>query len=277
MDDEDDIYSLFMAGQEDAPEAKGYADALAGSVAKNRGLGLIGQLTGDRILGKVGGSLLDIGKDKEGILAHAGQSRLMSAMAKAKSNAAAKQHGSDYTQKLRKEFMGLKAVENMSTLAESIQKIRGAGEDGAGDLGLIYGYMRALDPGSTVRESEFANAGKTGGLPGQVQGIFNQLNGDGMLAPQVRAKIRAEAEKLVQAQYERYAPVATEFKRYASQSGIAENDVVPDLGYEGYSRPAKQPKAAVGEAQGMPPRMLDKKNNWHVLGPDGLYYPEKKK
>jgi hypothetical protein len=269
--EDDDIYSLFMAGQDDAPEAQGYADALAGSASKNRGLGLIGQLTGDRVLGKVGGSLLDIGKQKEGIVAHAGQTRLMAAMAKAKSSAAAKQHGGEMTQKLRKEFMGLKAVENMSTLAESIQKIRAAGNDGAGDLGLIYGYMRALDPGSTVRESEFANAGKTGGLPGQVQGLFNQLSGNGMLSPPVREKIRAEAEKLVQAQYERYAPVAGEFKRYASQSGIAENDVVPELGYEREYSPQAKGRgrgAAATEAQ---PAELDLNGEIWTLGSNGKY------
>mgnify|MGYP003632859673 FL=1 len=48
----------------------------------------------------------------------------------------------------------------------------------AGDMALIFNYMKMLDPGSTVREGEFATAQQADGVDGRVINAYNQaLNG----------------------------------------------------------------------------------------------------
>jgi hypothetical protein len=277
MEDEDDIYNLFMAGQQDDPEAQGYADALAGSASKNRGLGLIGQLTGDRVLGKVGGSLLDIGKQKEGIVAHAGQTRLMAAMAKAKAGAAAKQHGSEMTQKLRKEFMGnqvVKATQEVSTAWNKMRQAYEAGSTPASDISMVYGFMRMQDPGSTVREGEYATAENAGSVDQRVVGMYNRLLKGGRLHPTIRADFMKQATGLFQSQMDQYKPLASEFGRYATQSGIAENDVVPNLGFDNSMRRARANDggSAAGDAQ---PAELDLDGEIWTLGSNGKYQKKK--
>lgn len=48
----------------------------------------------------------------------------------------------------------------------------------AGDLSLLFGYMKMLDPNSVVRETEFANAENAGGVPERIRAQWNKvLNG----------------------------------------------------------------------------------------------------
>lgn len=49
----------------------------------------------------------------------------------------------------------------------------------AGDLALIFSYMKILDPGSVVREQEFANAQNAAGVPERIRAQYNKvLNGE---------------------------------------------------------------------------------------------------
>jgi hypothetical protein len=41
-------------------------------------------------------------------------------------------------------------------------------------MSLIFSYMKMLDPGSTVREGEFATAEQTTGIPGMVKNAYNR-------------------------------------------------------------------------------------------------------
>lgn len=63
-------------------------------------------------------------------------------------------------QDLRKEFNSLPSVKDFSTQAGAFGRIVASAKDPtpAGDLALIFNYMKVLDPGSVVRESEFATA-----------------------------------------------------------------------------------------------------------------------
>lgn len=63
----------------------------------------------------------------------------------------------------------------------------------AGDLSLIFGYMRMLDPGSTVREGEFANAQNSAGVPEQVRQQYNKALSGQRLTPDMRNDFVAQA------------------------------------------------------------------------------------
>jgi len=57
---------------------------------------------------------------------------------------------------------------------------------GAADLALIFNYMKMLDPGSVVRESEFALAAQTGGLTARVSAYWDKIVKGGTLDESMR-------------------------------------------------------------------------------------------
>jgi hypothetical protein len=68
-------------------------------------------------------------------------------------------------------------------------------QSGAGDMALIYGYMRMLDPGSVVRESEFAMAAQAGDYGEQIQGFVTQImNGQRLPESQRQEFLRSATE-----------------------------------------------------------------------------------
>jgi hypothetical protein len=81
----------------------------------------------------------------------------------------------DQESKLRAE--ALKQTEGFRQIENSFGSIQAAAKDpsAAGDLALIFNYMKMLDPGSTVREGEFANAQNAGGVDAKVQSFYNNV------------------------------------------------------------------------------------------------------
>ena len=51
---------------------------------------------------------------------------------------------------------------------------------------MITGYMKMIDPGSTVREGEFATAANSGGVSDNVRSLYNSLINGKRLSPQQR-------------------------------------------------------------------------------------------
>lgn len=76
---------------------------------------------------------------------------------------------------LRKEFNSLSA--DFFKIRDSYNRIVAAANDpsAAGDLAIIFNYMKILDPGSVVRESEFATAANAAGVPDRVRNMWNQM------------------------------------------------------------------------------------------------------
>ena len=67
-------------------------------------------------------------------------------------------------EKLRKEFQGRTKVYGELGTTYSNIKSSAEAKNGPGDIALITGFMKMLDPGSVVRETEFATARDTAGL-----------------------------------------------------------------------------------------------------------------
>lgn len=70
---------------------------------------------------------------------------------------------------------------------------------GAGDLALITTFMKMLDPGSVVRESEFAKAQDTAGLLGKLTATATKVQSGQILTPAQRKEFVALAGKYMQA------------------------------------------------------------------------------
>lgn len=97
------------------------------------------------------------------------------------SEKAAAQTGFKNEQDLRKDYTSSPVYKRYDDVRASYDRIQSGAQrnSGAGDLGVIYGYMKMLDPGSVVREGEFATAENASGVPTYVANLYNKLlNGE---------------------------------------------------------------------------------------------------
>jgi hypothetical protein len=118
-------------------------------------------------------------------------------------------------QDLRKEYNSNLTVEGYTKVRDAYQRIRAsaAQDSGPGDIGVIFGYMKMLDPSSTVREGEFATAENSAGIPAYVRNAWNKALTGERLTPETRQQMVAAADSL-------YAESASDVdeanKRYGS-------------------------------------------------------------
>ncbi len=85
-----------------------------------------------------------------------------------------------------KSFIVQRAAYNRILASAEKSKLSNAPR-GAGDLGLVYNYMKILDPNSTVRESEAASVQQSGSLPQVLIAMYNKLVEGGRLSDEMRA------------------------------------------------------------------------------------------
>ena len=62
----------------------------------------------------------------------------------------------------------------------------------AGDVALVFQFMKSLDPRSTVREGEFQMAAGIGGAASRVQAFFSEIAKQGQLLPEQRRDLMAQ-------------------------------------------------------------------------------------
>jgi len=102
---------------------------------------------------------------------------------------------------------GLKKVESAAT---------NPNPSGATDVALVFGFMKTIDPGSVVRESEFATAENTAGVPEKIRIQYNKALEGQRLAPAQRANFLTEARRQALGQLDFQTDVD---ERFASLSG----------------------------------------------------------
>ena len=130
---------------------------------------------------------------------------------------------------IRDEFT--KNTQNFVKIRDSYNTIQSAAKDptAAGDLSLIFAYMKILDPGSTVREGEFANAQNSGSIPTQIQNIWNKAQTGERLSSQQRTDFLSQANKLYSSQKNSYDRQVENTKKLAESYGLDPNRVVYDF------------------------------------------------
>ena len=127
---------------------------------------------------------------------------------------------------IRKEFAS--ASKDYVTVRDATARIQASAQDPspAGDLALIFSFMRALDPGSTVREGEFANAQNAASVPERIRGMYNRVANGERLTEEQRADFLQQGMTLYQAQEQTHQATRAQFEAIAARSGIDPRDVV---------------------------------------------------
>lgn len=154
-------------------------------------------------------------------------------------------------------------TKDFATVAEGVQTIESAFKDpsAAGDLAGIFAFMKVLDPGSVVRESEFANAQNAAGVPERVRALYNRVLAGERLSPETRKDFLGRARRIAAGRQEQLRGIMERYEDIADRMGVDKRNVVYD--YFGNfdflnemtpaeTPPTPAPAAPVGPVQPMP-------------------------
>lgn len=98
-------------------------------------------------------------------------------------------------EKIRKEWQGRSKMYGELQGTFNTLQASANSANGPGDIALITGFMKMLDPGSVVRETEFATARDTAGLFTQLQNRLEKAQNGQLLSPQQRREYVALSQK----------------------------------------------------------------------------------
>lgn len=126
-------------------------------------------------------------------------------------------------QDLRKEYNAHPVTRDTGALASAYKKVRGAAEvktpTGPSDMSLVYGMMKMLDPGTGVKEGEYASAEDTRSIDQNIVALYNKARSGQKLDAGQRQAFLDEAERLLGSQLElqseqdrRYSGLAAAWK-----------------------------------------------------------------
>lgn len=98
-------------------------------------------------------------------------------------------------EKIRKEWQGRSKMYSELQGTFNTLQASASSANGPGDIALITGFMKMLDPGSVVRETEFATARDTAGLFTQLQNRLEKAQNGQLLSPKQRSEYVALSQK----------------------------------------------------------------------------------
>lgn len=158
--------------------------------------------------------------------------------------------------KMRGEFAGLPPIKNFMDQSDAMSRIAASASDPspAGDLSLIFGYMKMLDPGSVVRESEFATAATAAPLLERLGISWDKVSGvwEGKkLTPGQRKDFVTRADAIYQGAVQQYSALSDQYRGFAQARGLDPERSVPTFGFQGQlpEMPGDEP---TGDPMGQP-------------------------
>lgn len=113
---------------------------------------------------------------------------------------------------------------------DAYARVDAAGRDpsAAGDLALIFNFMKMLDPGSTVREGEFANAQNSAGVRPRIQAQYNSIINGERLAETQRNDFMNRADSLYQAALRGQKQLDKAYEGIATRNNVNPENVIID-------------------------------------------------
>lgn len=121
---------------------------------------------------------------------------------------------------LRREFVS--ATKTYTDVRDAYGRIQVSAKNpsAAGDMSLIFNYMKMLDPGSTVREGEFATAEQATGIPQRIVNYYNKAQSGQRLNPEQRNDFVNRAGSLFNRQNETYLSTKKNYEGLAKKFGF---------------------------------------------------------
>jgi len=127
----------------------------------------------------------------------------------------------DQANVLRDEFNS--RTEDFGERQDKFMQIKTFSEDpsAAGDIAMIFAYMKMLDPNSVVRESEYATAASAGPIvDARTRGLYNRLLTGTRLLPEQRADFMRRSEDLYRNSLKGYNKNVNSYTDLATNAGL---------------------------------------------------------
>ena len=86
--------------------------------------------------------------------------------------------------------------------------------------------MKMLDPGSTVREGEFATAANSGGIPAAVINAYNKARDGKMLTPKQRGNFTRQARSQYNKATSTHKKRLDDYEKLGNRYGLERADVI---------------------------------------------------
>lgn len=152
--------------------------------------------------------------------------------AKARDEADKAKSVQDITTGLRKEVTALPEVKAFKDVTVAFDKMQRVAQNPspAGDMSLIFNFMKMQDPGSTVREGEYANAQNAASWSDTMRARYNKAKDGQLLTDSMRADFLQQGRAFYDAHAEQTLPVLNYYRGLATKAGGDAADVGLDFG-----------------------------------------------
>ena len=127
---------------------------------------------------------------------------------------------------LRDEYNTL--TKDFRVIQDAHEKIKSVAATGAGDMSLLYSFVKLLDPGSVVRESEFAAAAASGSFGERVQGAMQRVISGQRLPDTLRNDFIREADNLYTSQKRGTDRLTESYTGIAKRMGLNPANIIVD-------------------------------------------------
>lgn len=132
---------------------------------------------------------------------------------------------------IRKEFHQNDTIQAFDKVDAAVNKIRASASNPNTtpfqDMSSIFAFMKVLDPGSTVREGEYATVQKAAGVPDRIRNLYNAVWAGQKLTPEQRKQLLQSAEENYQGQLKNALPAIRQFANLEEANGFTPGTVVP--------------------------------------------------
>lgn len=144
----------------------------------------------------------------------------------AQKNAGGKDLTSKYSMDLASDWDKHPETKNTRTVQTAYGKMQGADSSAAGDMSLIFGFMKMQDPSSTVREGEYASAENARGVPDKFRNLYNKVMTGERLTPEQRAGFKQQAKSIYQSQLATQGQVDERTRGLAKIRGVNPSELL---------------------------------------------------
>jgi len=157
----------------------------------------------------------------------------------------------DAEEKIRKEYSAKAAGYNSARDSYSQMLASVGSKTGSGDTALITTFRKILDPGSVVRETEFAQSQNVGGIINKLDAYTNQIRGKGLLNDAQRKEIIDLAGQFMNAANEYEKKRRADYMRIVDTYGLDPENVfglqaVGEIAMPAGTAPPPPPAAPAG-------------------------------
>jgi len=237
------------------PEQKGTADVILRAAELAQGDEALRQRAA-KDLSDTLGTFISLAQKKKEMALDAKQGEALLELKKAEVLTKTKTDTTGIEEGLRKEFTRLSG--EFITVRDAFARTQAAATQptAAGDIALIFSYMKLLDPTSVVREGEFATAANAGGVPDRIQATYNRLLRGERLSSDIRKDFLSRSRQLYGAQLSAHQKLRMEFGTLTERLGGRSENVLID-----FTSGKKSRRQAAEELsmQGLPPDEAERK------------------